>query len=267
VSADSALDVVHLGLVPYSDALTLQRNLRLARIAGRLSHDILLLVEHPPVYTLGRRLRPDSLPLSRADLEARGAPVVEVERGGDVTWHGPGQLVGYPIVDLAHHRQDLHWYLRTVEQVLIDAVAGWGLAGERDARNTGVWVSGRKLASIGIHVKQWVTLHGFALNVNPDLRWFDWIVPCGIHGVQITSMAQELGHRADTEPLLVHVRSAVVAAFGAHFAREPNLVTAAELRTSAGLPAPTATVPVPELSGDTCPERSIGKSFSHGRDE
>ena len=117
---------------------------------------------------------------SADELRARGADVVEIERGGDVTWHGPGQLVGYPILHLSQHREDLHWYLRTLEQALIDGPGGLDIPAERNPGKTGVWTRGRKIASIGIHVKQWVTLHGFALNVEPDLSWFDAIVPCGI---------------------------------------------------------------------------------------
>lgn len=186
------LEVVDLGHRPYLDTLELQRALRLRRLDGSLPHDLLLLVEHPPVYTLGRGTRTTSLPLPAESLRRLGAEVVEVERGGDVTWHGPGQLVGYPILHLSAHREDLHWYLRSLEGALIDALARIGLVGERVAGQTGVWVEGRKIASMGIHVKQWVTLHGFALNVHPDLNWFRRIVPCGIAGVEMTSVAAEL---------------------------------------------------------------------------
>lgn len=185
------LDVVELGRRPYGEVLELQRALRLARLDGTLPHDLLLLVEHEPVYTLGRGSRATSLPVAPAHLRARGAEVVEIERGGDVTWHGPGQLVGYPIVNLSEHREDLHWYLRVLEQALIDAMATFDIPAERVQGKTGVWTRDRKIASIGIHVKQWVTLHGFALNVQPDLSWFDWIVPCGLTGVTMTSIARE----------------------------------------------------------------------------
>ena len=213
------LDVIDLGRRDYLDTLALQRDLRLARLDGREPRDLLLLVEHEPVYTLGRGTRASSLPLPVAALEARGATVAEVERGGDVTWHGPGQLVGYPILDLRQHREDLHWYLRQLERALIGALVELGLEATPDPGRTGVWTGGRKIASIGIHVKQWVTLHGFALNVAPDLAWFDAIVPCGISGVEMTSVARELG--GDQATWWQPTRDAVVAAFGAAFALAP----------------------------------------------
>ncbi|MES1259378.1 MAG: lipoyl(octanoyl) transferase LipB, partial [Gemmatimonadota bacterium] len=185
------LDVIDLGHRPYAEVLDMQRALRLDRLDGSAPNDMLLLVEHDPVYTLGRATQSSSLPLPADALRARGADVVEIERGGDVTWHGPGQLVGYPIIHLSHHREDLHWYLRTLEQALIDALATLDIPAERNPGKTGVWTGGRKIASIGIHVKQWVTLHGFAINVTPDLAWFEAIVPCGIHGVEMTSIAAE----------------------------------------------------------------------------
>jgi lipoate-protein ligase B len=186
---------------------------------------VLLLVEHPPVVTLGRGTRSSSLPLPPAELERRGIEVFEIERGGDVTFHGPGQLVGYPILDLRGLRADLHWYLRRLEDVLIDAVDRLGVPAGRMAGLTGVWTAGRKLASIGIHVKQWVTLHGFALNVTTDLGPFDLIVPCGIDRVVMTSMAEEL-LRSDAETLEAETRQAVVDSFLARF--EYRLIEPAE---------------------------------------
>jgi lipoyl(octanoyl) transferase len=180
-----ALEVIQAGLVPYEDALTWQRELAEDRIAGRLSHDVLLLLEHPPVVTLGRNSHAAHL------LQPAGIDVFEVERGGDVTFHGPGQLVGYPILDLHAYKQDLHWYLRTLEQALIEALVALGIPAERNPGFTGVWTRGRKIASIGIHVKQWVTWHGFALNVTTDLTHFARIVPCGIQGVEMTTVARE----------------------------------------------------------------------------
>ena len=185
--SDRILEIVHAGLVHYGEALEWQRRLAADRIAGRLPHDLLLLLEHPPVLTLGRSSHATNL------LRPDGVEVFEVERGGDVTFHGPGQLVGYPILDLCQHRQDLHWYLRTLEQALIDGLGELGIPAERNSGWTGVWTRGRKIASIGIHVKQWVTWHGFALNVTTDLGWFDRIVPCGIPGVVMTSVENEAG--------------------------------------------------------------------------
>jgi lipoyl(octanoyl) transferase len=206
------LRIEDLGRRPYAEVLELQRDLRRRRIEGELDEDVLLLVEHPPVITLGRGTRASSLPIAPAELERRGVEVFEVERGGDVTFHGPGQLVGYPIVDLRGHRQDLHWYLRSLEDVLIQALGGLDIEAGRNPGLTGVWTAGRKIASIGIHVKQWVTLHGFALNVTTDLDPFDLIVPCGIRQVVMTSVAAEL-LRTDSEPLMTEVRGRVVGSF------------------------------------------------------
>lgn len=184
--------VCELGLLPYGAALELQRAVARARISGAFAEDLLLLVEHPPVVTLGRSSKGQHLLASPSLLASRGVEVHEVERGGDVTFHGPGQLVGYPIIDLKRHKQDLHWFLRQVEEVLIRAIAPFGVVGERSAGFTGVWTGGRKIASIGLHARDWVTWHGFALNVETDLSYFDLIVPCGIAAVQMTSLAGEI---------------------------------------------------------------------------
>lgn len=191
--SERLLEVVRDGLVPYREALVRQRSLAEERIAGTLPHDLLWLLEHPPVVTLGRTSHAENV------IRGEGVEVVEVERGGDVTYHGPGQLVGYPILDLRQHRQDLHWYLRALEQALIDALGLLGIPAERNPGFTGVWTRGRKIASIGIHVKQWVTWHGFALNVTTDLGAFDRIVPCGIPDVVMTSVQKEIGAGSGAE--------------------------------------------------------------------
>lgn len=183
------------GLLPYGEALAVQRAAAQARIEGTLDQDLVLLVEHPPVITLGRSSKDAHLLAAPDFLRARGVELFEVERGGDVTFHGPGQLVGYPILDLKRHRRDLHWYLRQVEELLIRALAGFGVSGERRQGYTGVWIEDRKIASIGVHARDWVTWHGFALNVTTDLRYFDLIVPCGIPAVRMTSLAGELSPR------------------------------------------------------------------------
>lgn len=228
----SPLVVVDLGRRPYRAVLELQRSLCRRRVDGELSEDLLLLVEHDPVVTLGRGTRATSLPLPAAALAARGLEMFEVERGGDVTLHAPGQLVGYPILDLGGWRRDLHWYLRQLEEVLIRGLDTLEIPAERNPGKTGVWTGGRKLASIGIHVKQWVTMHGFALNVSTELSLFDLIVPCGITGVAMTSVARE-------RPSLEHpwelTRAAVVRAFGTVFERELELRSDTEL--AALLPA------------------------------
>lgn len=183
------IQIVHAGVTPYGEALEWQRRLALDRIEGRQPNDVLLLLEHPPVVTLGRGSH------SAHVLQPAGIEVCEVERGGDVTFHGPGQLVGYPILDLRGYRQDLHWYLRALEQSLIEALALLDIPAERNPGYTGVWTGGarRKIASLGVHVKQWVTWHGFALNVTTDLTQFARIVPCGIANVEMTSVEKEKG--------------------------------------------------------------------------
>ena len=181
------------GLTDYGKALELQRELARARIRGDLADDALILLEHPRVITLGRGARAVNVTAPRELLAKRGIQIVNVERGGDVTYHGPGQLVGYPIIDLTRHKQDLHWYLRRLEDVVIGTLAEYGIAGARLPGFTGVWVGERKIASIGVHVTRWVTFHGFALNVSTDLADFDLIVPCGIEAVQMTSIVEETG--------------------------------------------------------------------------
>src|SRR5919202_957029 len=212
--------VASLGLRPYAEVLDLQRELARARIAGELAQDLLLLVEHPPVVTLGRSAKERHVIVPRPALAARGVQLYEVERGGDVTFHGPGQLVGYPIVDLRRHKQDLHWYLRQLEEALIRALAPFGIPAERTPAYTGVWTAGRKIASIGVHARDWVTWRGFALNVTTDLSYFDLIVPCGIHSVTMTSVERELG--AVAAPALGEVGATVAAAFGDAFDLTPR---------------------------------------------
>jgi lipoate-protein ligase B len=193
----SELWVVELGRMAYGEALELQREVARQRISGELEEDLLLLVEHPPVVTLGRSSKQKNLMSSPEFLASRGVELFEVERGGDVTFHGPGQLVGYPIIDLKRHRLDLHWYLRSVEEAIIRTLSRYGISGERHKGYTGVWTAGRKIASIGVHARDWVTWHGFALNVVTDLSYFDLIVPCGIKDVEMTSIAKEMELRGE----------------------------------------------------------------------
>lgn len=217
----------HLGTVPYAVALELQRDLARRRISGELDEDVLLLLEHPPVVTLGRTAKQDHLTASPEGLRARGVEVYEVERGGDVTFHGPGQLVGYPIFDLKRHRRDLHWYLRQVEQALIVALAEAGIEAERNAGYTGVWTRGRKIASIGVHARDWVTWHGFALNVATDLSFFGLIVPCGIPQVQMTSVHREVGGDVTMD----NISAMVTESFGQVFGLTPRRVPPEMLET------------------------------------
>jgi lipoate-protein ligase B len=199
------LTVCALGPTPYREGLALQDALVQARAAGETG-DWLLYPDHPPVLTVGRSGSEGSLLVDQATLAARGVEVFEVPRGGDVTWHGPGQLVGYPIVALDRVDRDLHRWLRTLEEALIRALARWGIAGERSAGRTGVWVGERKIASLGVAVRRWVGYHGFALNVCPDLSGFSLIHPCGLRDVHMTSMAELLAERA---PTLAEARQAV----------------------------------------------------------
>jgi lipoate-protein ligase B len=217
--APAPMHVARLGLVPYARGLEIQRAVARARISGEIEHDVLILLEHPPVVTLGRSAKAQNLTASPALLAARGVELFEAERGGDVTFHGPGQLVGYPIVNLRGHKQDLHWYLRQVEAVLMDALATFGIETQRSEGRTGVWTHDRKIASIGVHARDWVTWHGFALNVATDLSYFDLMVPCGLAGVTMTSVAKELGSVA---PSLAEVAEAVTDSFGTIFALAPT---------------------------------------------
>ncbi|MEO6525715.1 MAG: lipoyl(octanoyl) transferase LipB [Gemmatimonadaceae bacterium] len=217
--------VSDFGTMPYLEALHLQRAVARARISGEIDEDVLILVEHPPVVTLGRSSKEKHLLASPALLAQRGVELHEVERGGDVTFHGPGQIVGYPIVDLKRHKQDLHWYLRQVEEALIDALRRVGIEGEQSAGLTGVWTQGgrRKLASIGVHARDWVTWHGFALNVTTDLSYFDLIVPCGISAVEMTSVSRELSSASTAhEELLATMRDALRSGFAEVFSLEPS---------------------------------------------
>lgn len=222
-SIERELWVIDLGRRAYGDVLELQRELAGARVRGDVEQDLLLLVEHEPVITLGRASKDSHLLADPAQLAKLGVEVYEVERGGDVTFHGPGQLVGYPILDLKRHKQDLHWYLRQIEEVLIRALATLGITGERVPKYTGVWTRNRKIASIGVHARDWVTWHGFALNVTTELSYFDLIVPCGIPQVTMTSVERELNEQAHgvclaaTPTLFDDARAAIVGAAASVF--------------------------------------------------
>jgi lipoyl(octanoyl) transferase len=211
------LDVRRLGRVAYAEALALQRSLVEERRAGRVS-DLLLLVEHPDVITLGvkgdgGRSHITASPEVLADL---GVAVFEAGRGGDVTYHGPGQLVAYPIIDLRPDRCDVHRYVRDIEEVMIRVCAGYSVRAERIAGLTGVWVGDRKIGAIGIRISRWITSHGLALNVSTDLSRFDLIVPCGIAGRGVTSLEREVGRGLD----LTEVESRLIAEFGDVFGRQ-----------------------------------------------
>jgi lipoate-protein ligase B len=183
------LHVHDLGLRRYGPVLERQEALVAQRRAGAIP-DTLLLVEHEPVYTLGRSARAEHILVGEAELARRGIDVVSVGRGGDVTYHGPGQLVGYPILDLGARARGLSWYVTQLEAVLIRTLADFGVTAGRDARNRGVWIGNDKIAAIGVRVARRITLHGFALNVDPDLRYYDAIIPCGVRDAGVTALAR-----------------------------------------------------------------------------
>ncbi len=205
---------VDLGCRDFVDIWELQKRLVASRQKGAIP-DVLLFVEHPPTYTIGRGGNIEHLLVSKLELEKIGVTLVETDRGGDITFHGPGQIVGYPILDLNSIEPDVHHYLRRLEDVLVRALARFDIKGRPVDGLTGVWHSQGKVAAIGVRVSRWVTSHGFALNVSTDLSYFNRIVPCGIFGKAVTSMESILG---DTIPL-VSVRGAVSAEFGKVFDR------------------------------------------------
>ena len=223
---------VRLGLVPYEDARRLQRAVEAARMEGRIP-DVLLMLEHPPVYTKGRRATPDELPMGEDWYRRQGIDVVDTDRGGRVTYHGPGQLVGYPIVSLRPYRDDVHEYVRRMEEVIVGALGEWGVAAEVVDGLTGVWTPEcRKIGSIGVHVSRGITTHGFAINVNNDLQPFEWIVPCGIESCLMSSLARELGAEQDLAAFATTVRDR----FGEAYGRAPRDVSAPALEERLGEP-------------------------------
>jgi lipoyl(octanoyl) transferase len=234
-----------LGEVPYEEARVLQKRLEAARHAGEIP-DVLLLLEHPPVYTKGRRWQPEELGMGEDWYRAQGIAVADTDRGGAVTYHGPGQLVGYPIVSLRSYGDDVGGYVASMERVMISSLGEAGVDAQVIEGLTGVWTAGpapsadpvpnaaRKIGSIGVHVSRGVTTHGFAINVNNDLQPFEWIVPCGIEGVRMTSVCRELGREADMFAFM----DLVSERFGATYGREPVEVGAEELLRRVGAPAP-----------------------------
>lgn len=213
--------VRRLGVVQYGPTWDYQRNLAAARRDG-LVEDTLLLLEHPHTFTLGRRGKYEHILVDRREQARLGIEIHEIDRGGEVTYHGPGQLVGYPIVKLDRWGRDIRRYMRDLEEVLIRAIAPLGVRGRRIEGRTGVWVGEEKIAAIGVRVAYWVTTHGFALNVDPDLAFFERIVPCGITDRGVTSLARLLGEA----PPMREVEGGVIAAFGAVLGLEMADVTA-----------------------------------------
>jgi lipoyl(octanoyl) transferase len=208
-------NVVNLGLVDYADALALQESIWKMRSRNEID-DTLLLLEHPPVITVGRRGNPAHILFSRSRLEAMGVRIHEVNRGGDVTYHGPGQIVGYPILDLNGYGKDIKAFVGWLEDVFIRLLEGeYAIQARRDEKTyTGVWVGDQKITAIGIAVKQWVTMHGFAFNVNTCLEHFRWIVPCGIADKGVTSLEQLTGKTQDLPTLYRKLTDYFAAVFG-----------------------------------------------------
>ena len=231
--------VARLGTVPYGEARALQKRLEAGRQEEEIP-DVLLLLEHPPVYTKGRRATPDELPMGEEWYRRQGIEVTDTDRGGRVTYHGPGQLVGYPIVDLRSlanratpgreaedvARVDVVGYVGRMERLIIDSLAEWGVEAACIEGETGVWAGERKIGSIGVHVNRGVTTHGFAINVNNDLQPFEWIVPCGIESCRMTSVSRELGAEQDMDAFM----DTVVRTFGGVYEREPVSAEASELK-------------------------------------
>lgn len=212
--------LVDLGVIRYLPALELQRRLHAQRVAG-LIPDTLLLLEHLPVITLGKAFHPEHLRYAREFYAAQGIELHPTDRGGDVTCHNPGQLVGYPIFDVSQHGRDLHKFLRDLEEALIVALSAFGIRAHREAGYTGVWTAQGKIAAIGIKVTKWVSMHGFALNVANDLRLFQTIVPCGIADRPVTSMEQVLGHAVPMVQVKQRVVRAMAEVFGLQFVSVP----------------------------------------------
>jgi lipoyl(octanoyl) transferase len=216
---------VRAGQVAYQQARAAQKRLESARQAGEIP-DLLLLLEHPPVYTKGRRSTPDELPMGEDWYRMQGIEVTDTDRGGRVTYHGPGQLVGYPIISLHPYGDDVHDYIRRIERAIIAALADWHVQAGLIDGLTGVWTPARrKVASIGIHVNRGITTHGFAINVNNDLQPFEWIVPCGIEACGVTSLTRELGAEQDLDAFATTVRDR----FAEDYGRTPVEVEADQL--------------------------------------
>jgi len=237
--------LVSCGRLPFGEAWTLQKALLAARQAGAVP-DTVLLLEHPPVITLGRAARAGNVLVAREMLAARGIEMFQIERGGDVTYHGPGQLVGYPIIDLTVLDEDVVRYVRTLEAALIETLAAWRIAAVRLRGYPGVWVGGAKVAAIGVAVKRRVTMHGFALNVDPDLAAFDLINPCGL-GRPVTSVARLLGRPVALDDARAAAAEALAGALGLRW--ETRTMDDLRRALAAAPEHDTAAAPVPPQVG------------------
>lgn len=201
-----------LGLIDYKDAWDLQKSVHQLRVENKID-DVLFLLEHPHTYTLGKTADKENLVSDKKYLDENKISVYDIDRGGDITYHGPGQIVGYPILSLTNWKQDTHKYLRAIEEVIIKVCSEYDLQGSRDDKYTGVWLDDRKICAIGIKVSRWITMHGFAFNVNTDLKLFNGIIPCGITGKDVTS----LNHEFKKEISLSEVKEKIIHHFDVIF--------------------------------------------------
>jgi len=192
------LDYCNIGFIDYKEAWDLQHSIFQQRVENKIN-DLFLMLEHPNTYTLGKTAHRENLVGSDEYLAEKEISVYEIDRGGDITYHGPGQIVGYPIIDLKNWKQDTHLYLRTLEETIIEVCKDYGLDAGRKPEYTGVWIGERKICAIGIKISRWVTMHGFAFNVNTDLNLFNGIIPCGIKDKEVTSLSKELNTKIDIE--------------------------------------------------------------------
>ena len=207
-------NILDLGKSHYNDAWKLQKRLQSQRISGQID-DQLLLVEHFPVYTLGKNTPREHLLTKESD----NISIIQTDRGGDITFHGPGQLVGYPILDLNQYKRSITWYMRELEQLIIEVLKEYDINAERKKGLTGVWVKGKKIAALGVRISKWVTMHGFSLNINPDLKYYQGIIPCGIKDYGVTSMADLLGNDV---PDMSEIKDTLVQHFIAKFSIYKN---------------------------------------------
>jgi len=202
----SELSIIKKGLVPYKEAWEFQREIHSRRLAGERP-DTLIFIEHPPVYTLGKNNDDSNL------IDPRDAEVIQSDRGGDITWHGPGQLVGYPIINLEDHKKSVSWYMRSLEEVIILTLGQFNIESARISGLTGVWVGNLKVCAMGVRLSRWISMHGFALNVNPDMSYFSGMIPCGIQGKGVVSMKDLLQREISPEEVIPHLIQAFQTVF------------------------------------------------------
>ena len=206
-------NILDLGLSDYNDTWKLQKKLQSKRILGEIE-DHLLLVEHPPVFTLGKNASKQHIINNLEDVS-----IIQTDRGGNITFHGPGQLVGYPILDLNHYKRSITWYMRELEQLVIDVLSEYDIKASRKKGLTGTWVEDKKIAALGVRISKWVTMHGFSLNINPDLNFYKHIIPCGIKEYGVTSMAKIMG---DEVPSMDEIKTKMTKCFIKNFAGYKN---------------------------------------------